>query len=44
MLIGDDREPMPINWMLETRMYRLHIRYSTLAKGTVSWKGETILY
>jgi hypothetical protein len=44
ILIGDDGEPTPIDWMLETRTYGLHIRYSTPAKGIVSWKGETILY
>jgi hypothetical protein len=44
MLMGDDEEPTPMDWMLETRTYGLHIRYSTPAGGTVSWKGETILY
>ena len=44
MLMGDDGEPTPMDWMLETRTYGLHIRYSTPAEGTVSWKGETILY
>ena len=44
MLMGDDSEPMPMDWILETHIYGLHIRYSTPAEGTVSWKGETILY
>jgi superfamily II DNA helicase RecQ len=44
MLTGNDDEPTPMDWMLDTRTYGLHIRYSTPAEGTVSWKGETILY
>jgi hypothetical protein len=44
MLMGDDGDPTPMDWMLETRTYGLHIRYSTPAEGTVSWRGETILY
>jgi superfamily II DNA helicase RecQ len=44
MLTSDDGEPTPMDWMLDTRTYGLHIRYSTPAEGTVSWKGETILY
>ena len=44
ILIGDDGEFTPMDWILETRIYGLHIRYSMPAEGTVSWKGETILY
>jgi hypothetical protein len=44
ILMGNDGEPIPMDWILETCMYGLHIRYSIPAEGTVSWKGETILY
>lgn len=44
MLMGEDGNPTPMDWMLDTRTYGLHIRYSTPAEGTVSWDGETILY
>jgi len=44
ILMGDNGDPTPMDWMLETLTYGLHIRYSTPAEGTVSWKGETILY
>ena len=44
ILMGDDSEPMPMDWMLETHIYGLHIWYSMPAEGIVSWKGETILY
>ena len=44
ILMGNDGEPIPMDWMLETHTYGLHIRYSMPAEGIVSWKGETILY
>jgi hypothetical protein len=33
MLMSNDDDPIPMDWMLETRTYGLHIRYSTPQKG-----------
>ena len=44
MLMDENGIPTPMDWMFETRTYGLHIRYSTAADGTISWRGDTILY
>lgn len=44
MLVDSGGEPSPMDWMLDTRTYGMYIRYHTPAEGTISWKGDTILY
>ena len=44
MLMDENGIPTPMDWMFETRTYGLHIRYSTAADGSISWRGDTILY
>lgn len=43
MLTSDVGEPTPMDWMLDTRTYGLHIRYSTPPRDG-ELEGETILY
>lgn len=44
VLIGNEGKPSPMDWILDTRTYGLHIRYNTAADGTIGWRGDTILY
>lgn len=39
-----DQYPVPMEWMLETRTYGMHIRFNTTAAGTVDWQGETLRF
>ncbi|KXH39658.1 hypothetical protein CSAL01_12557 [Colletotrichum salicis] len=42
---GDkDAEPTPIDWILETRTYGLHIQYNTAAAGIIDWVGDRVSY
>ena len=43
-LVDSLEEPHPMDWILDTRTYGLYIRYHIAAEGTISWKGDTVLY
>ena len=36
MLMGSEGQPTPMDWMLDTRTYGMHIWYNTPAEGTIS--------
>jgi hypothetical protein len=42
MLMDENSNPTPIDWIFEARTYSMHIRYNTTADGKVRWKGSTI--
>ncbi|KAK1613502.1 hypothetical protein BDP81DRAFT_401244 [Colletotrichum phormii] len=37
-------EPTPMDWILETRTYGMHIQYNTPADGVIDWVGDRISY
>ncbi|KAK2773967.1 DNA helicase [Colletotrichum kahawae] len=42
---GDqDAEPTPMDWILETRTYGMHIQYNTAAAGVMDWLGDRVSY
>ncbi|KAK7433632.1 hypothetical protein CaCOL14_013366 [Colletotrichum acutatum] len=42
---GDkDAEPTPMDWILETRTYGMHIQYNTTAAGVMDWSGDRMSY
>ncbi|KAF5487470.1 hypothetical protein CGCS363_v013910 [Colletotrichum siamense] len=42
---GDkDAEPTPMDWILETRTYGMHIQYNTAAAGVIDWVGDRVSY
>jgi superfamily II DNA helicase RecQ len=43
-LEGGRREPHPMDWIISKRSYGMAIRFTTTADGTVTWKGDTIIY
>ena len=43
-MIGSEGQPIPIDWILDIQIYRMHIRYNTPAEGSISWVGETVLF
>jgi hypothetical protein len=44
--VGDGRseQPGPMDWILETRTYGMHIRFNTTAGGSIDWKGDQVQY
>ena len=36
MLMGSEGQPTPMDWMLDTRTYGMHIQYTTPAEGSIS--------
>ncbi|KAH6982533.1 hypothetical protein EDB80DRAFT_592912 [Ilyonectria destructans] len=40
----DDLEPIPMDWIYDTRIYGMKIRYATAAGGTIDWQGYKIIY
>jgi superfamily II DNA helicase RecQ len=44
MLTENNTAPHPMDWIYDTRSYGLHIRYSTPSEGSISWRGDIILY
>ncbi|GJC88126.1 hypothetical protein ColLi_10964 [Colletotrichum liriopes] len=42
---GDaEAEPTPMDWMLDTRTYGMHIQYSTAAAGMIDWVRDQVSY
>lgn len=37
-----DASPTPIDWIFEARTYGMHIRFNTMAGGTIDWQGQRI--
>ncbi|KAK1837728.1 hypothetical protein CCHR01_19648 [Colletotrichum chrysophilum] len=42
---GDkDAEPTPMDWILETRTYGMHIQFNTASAGVIDWVGDRVSY
>ncbi|KAF6806228.1 hypothetical protein CMUS01_14418, partial [Colletotrichum musicola] len=42
---GDkEAEPTPMDWIIETRTYGMHIQYNTAVAGVIDWVGERVSY
>ncbi|OBS16846.1 hypothetical protein FPOA_12575 [Fusarium poae] len=39
---GEDIEPSPMNWIINTRTYGMHIRYSMPGSEMIEWHGDQI--
>ncbi|KAF6815375.1 hypothetical protein CMUS01_12464 [Colletotrichum musicola] len=39
-----DAEPTPMDWILETRTYGMHIQYNTAVASVIDWVGERVSY
>ena len=39
-----DAEPTPMDWILDTRSYGLRIRFTTVATGSIDWRGDRVVY
>ncbi|KAG8664108.1 uncharacterized protein FPOAC1_014077 [Fusarium poae] len=39
---GEDIEPSPMNWIINTRTYGMHIRYSMPGSEMIEWHGDPI--
>lgn len=44
--VGDGRseQPGPMDWILETRTYGMHIRFNTTAGGSIDWNKDEVKY
>ena len=44
--VGDGRtaQPGPMDWILETRTYGMHIRFNTTAGGSIDWNKDQVQY
>ena len=44
--VGDGRtaQPGPMDWILETRTYGMHIRFNTTAGGSIDWVKDRVQY
>lgn len=38
----EEADPTPMNWIINTRMYGMKIRYTTPGKETIDWQGDQI--
>jgi hypothetical protein len=41
---GEDAQPLPMNWIINTRTYGMRIRYTTPASETIDWCGDQIIH
>ncbi|GKU13616.1 unnamed protein product [Fusarium langsethiae] len=41
---GEDAQPSPMNWIINTRTYGMRIRYTTPASETIDWRGDQIIH
>ncbi|KAL3595876.1 hypothetical protein FPOAC2_10246 [Fusarium poae] len=41
---GEDAQPSPMNWIINTRTYGMQIRYSTPGSETIDWRGDQIIH
>lgn len=42
---GDkEAEPTPMDWIIETRTYGMHIQYNTAVAGVIDWVGDRVSY
>ncbi|KAK1446545.1 hypothetical protein CMEL01_16820, partial [Colletotrichum melonis] len=39
-----EAEPTPMDWILDTRTYGMHIQYNTPTAGVIDWVGERVSY
>lgn len=39
-----EAEPTPMDWILDTRTYGMHIQYNTPAPGVIDWVGDRVSY
>jgi hypothetical protein len=42
MTIARSNDPSPLEWIFRSRSYRLKIRYTTTAPGSIQWSGHVI--
>ncbi len=45
-LVSDraDAEPSPIDWILDTHTYGMHVGFTTAADGAIEWQGDRITH
>ena len=41
---GEDAQPSPMNWIVNTRTYGMRIRYTTPGSETIDWRGDQIIH
>ncbi|KAH7191230.1 hypothetical protein DER44DRAFT_677843, partial [Fusarium oxysporum] len=41
---GEDAQPSPMNWIINTRTYGMQIRYTTPRSETIDWRGDQIIH
>ncbi|EMT67217.1 Putative ATP-dependent DNA helicase Q1, partial [Fusarium odoratissimum] len=41
---GEDAQPSPMNWIINTRTYGMRIRYTTPGSETIDWRGDQIIH
>lgn len=39
-----EAEPTPMDWIFEARTYGMHIRFNTVAGGSIDWDGDRVSY
>ncbi|TPX16410.1 uncharacterized protein E0L32_012428, partial [Thyridium curvatum] len=40
----EEAEPTPMNWIINTRTYGMHIRYTTPGSEAIDWRGDEIIH
>ncbi|RKL22022.1 hypothetical protein BFJ72_g14786 [Fusarium proliferatum] len=41
---GDEADPTPMNWIINTRTYGMKIRFTTPGTETIDWRGDDIVH
>ncbi|KAI8682258.1 hypothetical protein NCS56_00348100 [Fusarium sp. Ph1] len=41
---GEDTDPTPMNWIINTRTYGMRIRFTTPGSETIDWRGDRIIH
>ncbi|KAH7159267.1 hypothetical protein DER46DRAFT_560290 [Fusarium sp. MPI-SDFR-AT-0072] len=41
---GEGADPMPMNWIMNTKTYGMQVRYTTPGSETIDWRGDQIIH